>query len=130
VYAGGFGWQVGVGLATYLMTAAVVVVVVFAVLTASPAGALLLGAVFGLARGLTVLLTAAAPDPARLRALHARLDRIGPAVRAAVIAIDVAAAAALLGWVWLPAGVIVACTAIAGAVVAGLLPRAARRRAA
>ena len=39
VYASGFGWQIGVGVATYIMTAAVYLVVVLAALTASPAGA-------------------------------------------------------------------------------------------
>jgi hypothetical protein len=130
VYAGGFGWQVGVGIATYLMTAGVVLAAVLGALTASVGGALAICGVFGLARGLTVLLTAAASDPTRLRALHARLDRVGPSVRLAVIGVEVAAAAVLAGWIWLPAGVIAACAAVAGAVIAGAVPRAARRRTA
>lgn len=130
VYAGGFGWQVGVGFATYLMTAAVLLVVVIGGLTGSPAQALAICGTFGLARGLTVLLTAAAPDPARLRVLHARLERIGPAVRVGVIAIQAATAPVLLGWVWAPVGVIVGCAAVGTALAAGLAPRVARRRTA
>jgi hypothetical protein len=130
VYAGGFGWQVGVGVATYLMTAAVGLLVVLGALTASPARALLICTTFGLARGLTVFLTSTAPDPFRLRALHARLDRFGPPVRRAVIGLQIAAAAALMAAVWLPAGLIVLGAAGAGAVLMGARPRMTRRRAA
>ena len=111
-YAAGFGWQVGVGVATYLMTAAVGVVAGLAVLSGSWPTALLAGGVFGLARGLTVLLTAAASTPSALRALHRRLDRLGPAVRWALVGAQAAAGVALdpvaAGWA---AGGIAFCAA-------------------
>lgn len=83
VYGLGFGWQIGVGVATYLMTAGVVVVALLGALSGSPLVALTLGVVFGAARGSTVFLTARVSDPRALRALHARIDRLGPAVRRA-----------------------------------------------
>src|SRR5687767_3540388 len=58
VYGGGFGWQIGVGVTTYVMTAAVALTIVFAILSASPWVAFAIGVAFGLARGLTVLLSA------------------------------------------------------------------------
>ncbi len=95
VYGAGFGWQIGTGLATYLMTAAVLVVAFFAALTASPAAALGVATAFGLARGLTVFLTARSATPAGLRDLHRRLDAAGPAVRWAVVGVQAGAAVAL-----------------------------------
>jgi hypothetical protein len=119
VYGAGFGWQIGVGLATYLMTAGVVLVLVFGALSGSPAVALLLGAGFGLARGSTVLLTAKATDPARLRLLHARLDRVGPSVRRAAVGVQIGSAVGLVltatGTVGGPGAAVVA---VAGALVA------------
>ena len=95
VYGAGFGWQIGVGFATYLMTAGVVLLVCLAVLSGSPAVALALGGVFGLARGSTVYLTARCSDAGALRALHARLNRIGPAVRRGVAGMQGGAAVGL-----------------------------------
>ena len=93
VYGSGFGWQIGVGVATYIMTAAVFLVVVLAAVTADPLVAFAICVLFGFARGLTVLLPARAESPARLRALHRRFDRAGPAVRVAVIGVQA-------GWRW------------------------------
>jgi hypothetical protein len=124
VYAAGFGWQIGVGVATYIMTAAVFLLVALAGLTASPLLAVSVCALFGLVRGSTVLLTSRAADASRLRSLHRRLDSSGPAVRLAVIAVEVAvafgAAARLGGWA-------IAGVAASVAVVAGV---GRRRRAA
>ena len=50
LYGVGFGWQVGVGIATYIMTAAVFLVVAIGVLTASPAAAFAIAVLFGFAR--------------------------------------------------------------------------------
>ena len=94
VYGVGFGWQIGVGVATYIMTAAVFLVVVLGALTASPLMAAALGVLFGVVRGLAVLLTAKADSPERLRALHRRFDQAGPPVRAAVIAVQAGVALA------------------------------------
>ena len=58
LYAAGFGVQIGIGFATYIMTAATYLVLALAVLTGSPAQAVAIGATFGLVRGLAVLLSA------------------------------------------------------------------------
>lgn len=81
VYGAGFGWQIGFGFATYIMTAGVALTALLAALTASPAAALLVGVVFGTARGLVVLLGAGLRSPAALGALHARLDALEAPVR-------------------------------------------------
>lgn len=94
-YASGFGWQVGVGLATYVMTAGVVLVPILGAISGSPIEAFTAAAVFGTARGLTVLLTSAATDPAGLRALHRRLERALPAVHRATIGVQASTAAML-----------------------------------
>ncbi len=122
VYGAGFGWQIGTGLATYLMTAAVLVVALFAALTASPAAALGVATAFGLARGLTVFLTAGSATPAGLRDLHRRLDDAGPAVRWAVIGVQVGAAASLglvAGGVSSPGDLAVPAVLVAGAGLTG-----------
>ena len=78
LYAAGFGVQIGVGFATYIMTAATYLVVVLAALTGSPALALATGTVFGLVRGLAVLLSARCRTAPALRQLHLRLSRLEP----------------------------------------------------
>ena len=82
VYASGFGWQIGTGVATYILTAATYLLVALAALTASPAAAVLLCILFGLIRGLAVFLAAGITTPARLHAFHRRFDQVGPVVRA------------------------------------------------
>ncbi|HWJ97321.1 MAG TPA: hypothetical protein VNQ33_04120, partial [Acidimicrobiales bacterium] len=54
VYGVGFGWQIGFGVATYIMTAGVFLTIALAVLGASPAAALAIGATFGFVRGSAV----------------------------------------------------------------------------
>jgi MFS family permease len=94
LYAVGFGAQIGVGFATYIMTAATYLVVVLAALTGSPALALATGTVFGLVRGLAVLLSARCRSAAALRQLHLRLSRLEPASLRTVVIIE----ALLAGW--------------------------------
>lgn len=115
VYGAGFGWQIGVGVATYLMTSAVLLVAAFAAFSASPVAALVIGAGFGAARGLTVFLTAGASSPARLRSIHGVLDAAGPTVRGVVVGVQTGAALALAlvaagvtgpGVLWLPAALL------------------------
>ncbi len=120
VYGVGFGWQIGVGVATYIMTAAVFLVVVLAALTADPVAAVGLGVGFGFVRGLAVLLTARAHSPAQLRVIHRRLERAGAPVRVAVIAIEAAAGLVILLVQWPLAGAVVALTA-GGVTVAQLV---------
>ncbi len=133
VYGVGFGWQIGVGLATYIMTAAVFLVVVLGALSADPVTAAALGVLFGVGRGLAVLLTAKADSPVRLRALHRRFDQAGPSVRAAVIAVQAGvalAALAVLAYLTIQGPLAGAAAALAVAVlvvgVGAAVSRAAR----
>ena len=74
VYGAGFGWQIGAGLVTYITSAAVYLVVVLGVLTASPFVAVALGIWFGLLRGLAVLLTWRVRSVSDLMAFHRRFE--------------------------------------------------------
>ncbi len=112
VYAGGFGWQIGTGVATYIMTAAVYLLVVLAALTASPAAALAVVTLFGLLRGLAVLLSVHITSPASLHAFHRRFDALGAASRQLAIVVQLVAA--------VTAG-LVAGPAIGAAVAAGVI---------
>jgi hypothetical protein len=96
VYGAGFGWQIGFGLATYIMTAGVFATLALAVLTASPVAAVAVGAVFGLVRGAAVFAGRSATTPAALARIHARLDELAPWSRGAA-ALAQLAGLALLG---------------------------------
>lgn len=97
VYGAGFGWQIGVGLATYIMTAGVYLTIVLSALTGSPAVALAIGGIFGLVRGTAIFLGRGITSPDALVRFHQRFDAAGPWVRLAMIATEasVAFAAAL-----------------------------------
>ena len=86
LYAAGFGVQIGVGFATYIMTAATYLVVLLAGLTGSPALALSAGLLFGLVRGMAVLLSSRCRGATALQRLHARLSALEPASLRTVIA--------------------------------------------
>jgi len=88
VYGAGFGWQIGAGLVTYIMTAGIYLMIVLAVLVGAPWFALALGALFGLVRGLSVLLGRQITNAATLRIFHRRFSRWGPPVRRATIAVE------------------------------------------
>jgi hypothetical protein len=128
VYAGGFGWQIGVGVSTYIMTAAVFLVMGVGVVGASPPGALALGVFFGLLRGLAVLLGAPLRTSAALLEFHRRFDAAAEPVRLAVVGVQlfvaVVAAFAAAG-----TGVAIVVTAISAATGAAALrnARPARR---
>jgi hypothetical protein len=108
VYAAGYGFQIGAGFATYIMTAAVYLSVALAVLSGSPLTAFLVCITFGAVRGLTVLVSAFATSPDRLRVTHRRLAALaGPSL---AVAVAVQAAAAIL-----------AGDELGGALVAGVV---------
>ncbi|HEX8093590.1 hypothetical protein [Jatrophihabitans sp.] len=88
LYAAGFGAQIGIGFATYIMTAATYLVVALAALTGSPALALACGTVFGLVRGLAVLLSARCRSGPALRQLHLRMSKLEPVSLRAVMLIE------------------------------------------
>lgn len=102
-YGAGFGWQIGFGVATYIMTAGVFLTIGLAVLTASPLAAVAIGATFGLVRGSAVLIGRSATTPAALGRVHQRLDDAAPAARAAAAGIQVLAASMLATLAWHPA---------------------------
>jgi hypothetical protein len=101
IYGGGFGLQIGLGITTYVMTAAVPLMMVIGALTASPRAALAIGAGFGLTRGLAVLLGARVRNPEALYAFHRRFDSWNEPVRKAVIAVELAVAV-VVAWIVAP----------------------------
>ena len=128
LYGVGFGWQVGVGIATYIMTAAVFLTVAVGVLTASPAAAFAIAVLFGLVRGLTVFLTAKVHTPAQLASFHRRFDAWAEPIRRAVIALELVAALCAAGVAWGVVGLVAvaALIVIIAAVVLLSMPRRAR----
>jgi hypothetical protein len=90
VYATGFGWQLGTGVVTIVTSAATYAVLVLLVVVGLPQ-AVLVGAVFGLARALPLLGTRWADTPQELRRLAARLEGGRPAAeRVTVLALGLA----------------------------------------
>lgn len=126
VYGGGFGWQIGVGLATYVTTAAVYLTIAGAALTGSPVAAFAVGTGFGLVRGLAVLLGRPLTTPQRMMALHRRLDELLPAAQRAIVLVQalVVAVAALAAWGPVPA---IVAGGIGAVAAAARQPRPARQ---
>ncbi len=114
-YGAGFGWQIGTGLATYVMTAGVYLTILLAALTGQPFVAFALCVLFGATRGLAVLVGAGATTPARLRRIHQRLDQLEPASRAVAVGAEGVAGAACAAALWgAPAALVVAAVGVAG----------------
>jgi hypothetical protein len=124
LYATGFGMQIGVGFATYIMTAATYLVVLLAALAGSPALALLAGLLFGLVRGSAVLLSSRCRGAGALQRLHARLSALESASLRTVMLLELLAAIALGA----AAGGIGGAVLTAVLAVGMLLPRLPRRR--
>ncbi|HEY1652788.1 MAG TPA: hypothetical protein VGG09_12960 [Acidimicrobiales bacterium] len=119
VYGAGFGWQIGAGLATYIRTCAVYLMIVLAALTGSPTTAIVIGVAFGLVRGLAVYLGRRITSSVALAEFHRRFTVAGPIALAAVVACEavVALTFSTIVSVWL-GGVVataLALTALAGA---------------
>jgi MFS family permease len=117
VYGGGFGWQIGVGLATYVTTSAVYLMIGMAALTGSPATAFALVTGFGLVRGLAVLLGRNLTAPERLMALHRRLDELLPTAQRAVVLVQAAVLAVAAGAAWGPVPSVVVGAAVVVATI-------------
>lgn len=112
VYGAGFGWQIGTGLATYVMTPALYLMVLLAALSGKPAAALAVGTGFGLVRGLAVLLGRHISDPASLAAFHRAFYRAEPVVLRLLVGVEALVAALLAAAVsGLLAGVVVVVAA-------------------
>jgi hypothetical protein len=92
----GFGWQIGVGLATFVVTPAVYLLILLAALTGAPATAFGLCVLFGLVRGVAILAGRGLTSPEALVAFHRRFESWRAPVRAATIATQVAVATAAL----------------------------------
>ena len=118
VYGAGFGWQIGVGLGTYIMTAGVYLLILVGGLTADPLLAVFLGALFGLSRGLAVFLASGFDSTEKVLAFHERFERMREPVRRATIVTQalVAVAASAIGGALLL--VLAAVLVAAGATVA------------
>jgi hypothetical protein len=117
VYGAGFGWQIGTGLVTYIKTAALYLMIVLATLTADPWVALSIGALFGLVRGLAVLLGRGITTAQALTAFHRRFTGAWPVMLRVVVASETAAAV-LCAWLLSPwAAVGVVALGSGGAVV-------------
>lgn len=81
VIGGGFGAQLGFGVATIVSSAAVYAALLLAILTTSFWGALAVGTSFGLARALPLLTTRRVTSNEALAALHRRVNAVAPAAR-------------------------------------------------
>jgi sulfite exporter TauE/SafE len=93
VIGGGFGAQLGFGVATIVSTAAVYAALLLAVLTTSFWAALAIGAAFGLARALPLLTVRRIQTNEALASLHRRVSVLTPiAGRATVGVLGLAAA--------------------------------------
>jgi hypothetical protein len=125
VYGAGFGWQIGAGLATYIKTAALYLMIALAALTADPATALAIGVLFGLVRGLAVLLGRRIVSPASLAAFHRRFLRAGPVVLAAVVICEAAVAVAFAAVLspWLAVALVAVALVVGATAIVGRLHR-------
>lgn len=105
----GYGWQLGAGLATYVMTCAVYLLVGLAAASGRPVVAVAVGLLFGAVRGLAVLATVGVDGPNALAARHRLFDRSAEPVRWAVVAVQAAVAvvAAALTWGAISAGLVI-----------------------
>jgi len=128
VYGSGFGWQIGAGVTTYIMTAAVFLTIAMGALTAGPWAAFGIGVFFGTVRGLAVLLTARRRTTAELFALHRRFDELGEPVRRVVIVVQLVVAVIAVDAAWSFVAALVTAGVLALVVLALLI--GARRRVA
>ncbi|MGH9919118.1 MAG: hypothetical protein ACRD6W_09660 [Nitrososphaerales archaeon] len=100
VYGFGFGCQIGFGLATYIIAAALYLMIVSSVLSGSLLVALAAGTIFGLVRGASVLLGRRVTHPAALLSLHRNLARMDSAARRVVVLADIGAGLTVLCLLW------------------------------
>ncbi len=100
VYGGGFGWQIGVGLATYVTTAAVYLMLAMAALTGEPLVAFAIVTGFGVVRGLAVLVGRRLTTPERMLALHRRLEELLPTAQRAIVFVQALVLAVAAGAAW------------------------------
>lgn len=95
VYGAGFGWQIGTGVATYIMSAGVYLVIVLAALTGDPRSALVVCVTFGAVRGSMVLIGARITSAERLARVHERFEAWREPVRRILVGVLALAAGVL-----------------------------------
>lgn len=100
VYGGGFGFQLGTGVMTFVKTASIYALWLLVLLGGSPIGGLIAGAWFGLVRASALLTVGGIRDPGTLRAYFRRMAKLGAAANAVAVVGPIAAAlVVLMGWV-------------------------------
>jgi MFS family permease len=131
VYGAGFGWQIGAGLVTYVKTAAVYLMIVLAALTGTPTTALGIGLLFGLVRGLAVLLGRDITSPGTLDAFHRRFTALGPVALTAIVTTELAVAVAFAAVLspWAAVALVLLSGAAAGRRAHRRIPAATRTSA-
>ena len=97
VYGVGYGFQLGIGFATFVKSALTYGFALAAVLSGSPSVALGSGLLFGLTRGLSILSTSKISSPTELRSFFDALTRSSTVVkRAGALAVITGAALGLV----------------------------------
>ena len=97
VYGVGYGFQLGIGFATFVKSALTYGFALAAVLSGSPSVALGSGFLFGLTRGLSILSTSKISSPTELRSFFDALTRSSTVVkRAGALAVITVAALGLM----------------------------------
>ena len=125
VYGAGFGWQIGCGLATYITSAAVYLMILLGALTGQPLTALAVGVGFGGLRGMAVLLTRRLTDPSALLAFHRRFFELGPLAGRLVVTVELGSAALIALCLHTPSAAVV--VGIGGLGTVGAYVLATRR---
>lgn len=99
VYGGGFGVQLGAGVATYVVTWAVWTVFLAEVLSGSAVSGATVGAVFGLGRALAPIAAGRIDRPSRLTSFSARMAAMARPTHlaAGVLTVALGAAAVVIG---------------------------------
>lgn len=97
VYGLGFGFQLGLGVVTYVATFAVPVMLIIAVLTGSPAAGALIGAVFGFFRGAAVLTVSRINHPQQLNRFHSGMARLAVPAHTSAVAAQMTVALVVVG---------------------------------
>ena len=98
VYGGSFGFQLGTGVVTYLVTWGVYVIFVAEFAMAEPTLAAVVGAIFGFGRSIALLAAGWIDRPSRLTHFHELMAEMGPRV-ARLSAMSTAALGTIVGTV-------------------------------
>jgi hypothetical protein len=98
VYGSGFGWQIGVGIATYIMTAGVYLLILMGAFLVHPILPIAIGLLFGLVRGLAVYLAIGLDTHQKLLVFHSRFERLREPVRRSMIVVQAVVAVAAAWW--------------------------------